>query len=171
MEDWCYSLFTSIFVIELESSILMNRINAPLFIYSILALALSCQEGYVNCDAQTQICFACADNYQLTLLGECVPDIIVNCRLYLNNHQCVRCLPTYELVNNNCRRDLSGCIQNISSTRCARCSSELTLNNGNCVGTLNCLDKSQPCTSCGSGFTLSNGICVANPENCMIVSK
>ena len=75
-------------------------------------------------------------------------------------------------MNNSCQRDLSGCLQNISSSRCARCTPELTNDKGNCIGVLNCeVYSDKNCTKCANGFILRNNLCLAAADNCEIVDQ
>ena len=137
--------------------------NLTLILILTMSLVNACDEGCAHCDPETGVCFACQNGHQLTLLGACVPDVVPNCRLYLNAQQCLRCLPTFKIKDNLCQSDYSGCFQNITSTRCAKCSPELTLNSGSCSGVLNCATNASTCSKCQSGFTLSGNKCLASP--------
>jgi len=64
------------------------------------------------------MCKACANGYQLTIVGACVKDSIRSCNLYLSEGNCMRCSATNKLIGNSCTKDYSGCLQNLTRTVC-----------------------------------------------------
>jgi hypothetical protein len=57
-----------------------------LVLFTILSVAMSqnCYNGCFECDSQNQICTACHEGFELTLLGGCVLSSIENCNYYAN---------------------------------------------------------------------------------------
>jgi hypothetical protein len=84
--------------------------------YLILSLLLflataSCPDNCVDCDLESNNCFACVDHYELSVTGSCVSDSTVeNCALYGPYSLCFLCKPTYELQNGTCVKVYSGCL-------------------------------------------------------------
>jgi hypothetical protein len=129
--------------------------------------AQACYQGCFECDPITKMCTACYEGFELTILGSCAKAELPFCNLYLTAGQCMRCLPTYVLIDGACLRDYSGCLQNSTTLVCTKCSSELVLSNGKCIGALNCLRFDGSCQECASGFSLVKSVCVAATSNCI----
>jgi hypothetical protein len=141
----------------------------------LLSIVLACPNNCNDCDPTATVCFACAEGFELSVLGTCVDSATVpKCNLYGPTNQCFSCQSTYTINNGQCLKDYSACLAYDPSddTKCITCSFGTVLKNNACTGTINC-NSTTPgaCTSCISGFKLKNGICSDSTGNCVTVGS
>ena len=97
-----------------------------------------CTIGCLGCTKLQRICTACNNGYELTSTGLCIKTTAnQNCSIFINNNTCIKCKPTYRLVNSSCVKDYSGCVQ-YEGSKCISCGYGTTLANDSCAGILNC---------------------------------
>ena len=65
-------------------------------------LAANCTDYCNDCDPSGKICFACKQDYELSVLGKCVSNVIDKCIVYGPTNQCFVCQPSFELSGNKC---------------------------------------------------------------------
>ena len=65
-------------------------------------LAANCPDYCNDCDPSGKICFACKQDYELSVLGKCVSNVIDKCIVYGPTNQCFVCQPSFELSGNKC---------------------------------------------------------------------
>ena len=80
-------------------------------IFLLFAFALSCPSNCNDCDPQATICFACAEGFEMNVLGTCVDsNTVPKCTLYGPTNQCFACQPTFTINNGQCLKDYSACL-------------------------------------------------------------
>ena len=76
--------------------------NSIILLLFVLGLAMTCPDNCNDCDPSGNICFACAQNYELSVLGKCVGNIVDKCIVYGPTYECFVCQPSFELSGNRC---------------------------------------------------------------------
>ena len=123
----------------------------------LLVLAAACPDNCNDCDPTGGICFACKENYELSVTGECYnASTVARCTLYGPTKQCFLCQPTYSIENGACLKNGQACLATDPSDdlKCVTCGFGTVEQNGRCVGTINCKTAQATCTECAEGFTL-----------------
>lgn len=142
----------------------------------LLSAVLACPNNCNDCDPTATVCFACAEGFELSVLGTCVDsNTVAKCDLYGPTNQCFSCQSTFTINNGQCLKDASACLSYDPSddSKCITCGFGTILKNNACTGAINCNVSSAAgvCSSCNSGFTLKNGVCSDNTGNCASVGS
>lgn len=132
-------------------------IRTHLLLFTMLIIQLSaqtqCPDNCNGCDSTSSTCFACNQDYELSILGKCVTNVVDKCIMYGPNNQCFLCQPTYALSRNTCVKQYDGCLnKNVVDNQCSECGFGKVLNNNTCVGAINCQKPETVCQTCSSGF-------------------
>jgi hypothetical protein len=120
------------------------KTNIVLTLLLVATTSIVCPNNCNDCDPNGNICFACAEGFELSVIGSCVSSsLVTRCTLYGPTNQCFVCQPTFSLDNNgNCLKNGSPCLVNDASddTRCINCGFGTTLGkDGKCTGIINCV--------------------------------
>ena len=83
----------------------------------------------------------------MSVIGKCISDQIINkCIVYSPTNTCFACQPTFNLISGNCTKINSGCISlNLADNSCLACDFGTVLINGECLGSVNCINSTNPC--------------------------
>lgn len=77
-----------------------------LILFAILIIGLTaqtkCSDFCNDCDPSGKVCFACKQDYELSVLGKCVSNVVDKCIVYGPTNQCFVCQPSFELSSNKC---------------------------------------------------------------------
>lgn len=73
-----------------------------LFLLFLIGCTLSCPDYCNDCDPSGNICFACKQDYELSVLGKCVSNVVDKCIVYGPTDQCFVCEPSFELSGDRC---------------------------------------------------------------------
>jgi hypothetical protein len=72
------------------------NINKSLLLLAFLIICLnSCPDNCNGCDPSGSVCFACKHDYELSVLGKCIKNVIDKCIVYGPKNQCFVCQPSY----------------------------------------------------------------------------
>lgn len=83
----------------------MSNSRGLLFLLFITLAISACPPNCNDCDSSGTSCFACADGYELSVLGKCVSNAVIDkCTVYGPNNECFVCQPSFSLSNGRCSK-------------------------------------------------------------------
>lgn len=133
----------------------------------LLGFVNGCRAGCAVCDPTQTICYLCLNSFNQKLSdGTCgyVQTSISYCDVYnAVDFSCSKCLITYNVTNQVCIPDVSGCLRYSLSGNCQECGFGTSMLNGRCTGVLNCREylslgaNQYTCNICHEGFNSSFG--------------